>query len=150
LLLTACGIEPSASTNENGCRCSILDLKAERIRWIHESEQARRTFSAEYTITPAIELWTRMCERHTRRIKVKTHLHACAWERRLTRVQRFQGTRVHEGRDLDATVRGESKEDAVTYRITRVSSASSLLLSGSGESRAARRSCMRSRIVSTF
>ncbi|KAJ7881721.1 hypothetical protein B0H14DRAFT_2565631 [Mycena olivaceomarginata] len=45
-------------------------------------------------------------------------------------VERFQGTRVHEGRDLDATVRGGSKEDAVTRRITRISlfTASSLLL----------------------
>jgi hypothetical protein len=48
----------------------------------------------------------------------------------MRRFERFQGTRVHEGRNLDATVRRESKEDAVTRRITRVSlfTASSLLL----------------------
>jgi hypothetical protein len=43
-------------------------------------------------------------------------------------LEQFQGARVREGRDLNAMVRG-SKQDAVTHRITRVSSASSPLLS---------------------
>jgi hypothetical protein len=39
----------------------------------------------------------------------------------MRRFEQFQGTRVHEGRDLDAMVRGESKEDAVTCCITQAS-----------------------------